>query len=160
MSLIWWISPWNVTILSWKFCHSYSGEVSTYSPNFSSFELSWTKIDSWGRALKKVIKSLLFNDQKIKRKNICKFGWKQIFEKKTRRKFSFQMRNSLTLMVSIILKMIEGRYEIVMMTIKKVALSRDEKFSHQVMMLVVCLFQEHNDFDHSRSRNSRSYCLG
>ena len=48
LGLICWISPWNVMILSWNFYHSYSVEASTYSPTFSSFELSWAEIDFWG----------------------------------------------------------------------------------------------------------------
>ena len=50
--LIWWISPLNVMIFSWKLCHSFSIPVATSPPYFSSFELSWTEIEFWLGCLK------------------------------------------------------------------------------------------------------------
>ena len=52
ISLIWWTSPLNVMILTWKLYHSFSIPVSTNSPNFSPFEVSWTEIESWRECLK------------------------------------------------------------------------------------------------------------
>ena len=48
-SRIWWISPPNVTTLSWKFYYSPSIQILAYSPNFSLFELSLAEIDFRGR---------------------------------------------------------------------------------------------------------------
>ena len=52
LSLIWWISPKNVMILTWKLCHSFSIILPTYSPNFSSLEFSWAEIEFWRGCLK------------------------------------------------------------------------------------------------------------
>ena len=69
LALIWWISPRNVVILSWKFYHSLYIIPPTYPINFSSFGLSWTKIDFWGGALIKIITFLMKNCHKVVKKS-------------------------------------------------------------------------------------------
>ena len=80
------------------------------------------------RPYKKVIEPLLSNDQKIKRKNICKLDSNKFSKRGHYENSLFRWEILLTLMVSIILKTIECRQEIVMMPIKRVALSRNENF--------------------------------
>ena len=90
------------------------------------------KNDLGRRPYKKVIEPLLSNDQKIKRKN----GVRTNFGKEDTMTILF---SDQTLMVST---NCENDRVIVLMPIKKVALSRDRKECF--------LFQGHNAFAHSR----------
>ena len=92
------------------------------------------KNDLERRSYKKVIEPLLFNDQKIKRRNICKLGSKKFSKRRNNENSLFRWQILFTLMVSRILKTIECGQEIALMPIKKGAIKQKRKFPHKVMI--------------------------